>query len=106
MKLEELEHRANPVLDAEVCDMGSDDEFEDDAAEDLGVALDYLEQCLLMLENIHIKKGKIVKIPDGMLDLMEEVFQFLDQFEGMGTAELREKRLKESQPVGWKPCVG
>lgn len=106
MKLEELEHRANPVLDAEVCDAGADDEFEDDTAEDLGSALDYLEQCLLMMEDIQIKRGRIVKIPDGMLDLMEEVFQFLDQFEGMGTAELRQERLKDDKTQGWKPCLG
>ena len=80
MKVEELCDNTNEIVDGECCDPSEEEEFCDES--DFLSALDYLEQLLLVMEDIHVQNGRIVKIPTEMLDLMEEVAVFLDQFEG------------------------
>ncbi len=77
MTLEELNKQA-ACIDAEVCDAGQDDS---ELEEDLTDSLELLEQALVMFEDIVIKGGKIVRIPNGMMDLMEEVAEHLSQWD-------------------------
>ena len=76
MKLEQLK-------EAIICCEGevvSDDDGEMES--DLCEANDLLEQCLLMLEAIVVKGNRIITVPKGMADLMEEVAEHLDNFIG------------------------
>ena len=75
MKLEQLKEEII-CCEGEVVD--DDGEMESDLCE----ANDLLEQCLLMLEAIVIKGNRILRVPKGMMDLMEEVAEHLDQFVG------------------------
>lgn len=49
--------------------------------EDLTEALDLLEQALLMMEGMKVRRKRIVYIPQGMQELMEEMSELLDQYE-------------------------
>ena len=60
---------------------GAGDDEPSTIEEDLTEALDYMEQLLMMMESITVSHGKIQRIPKGMTDLMEEVSEFLDQWE-------------------------
>ena len=79
MKLEQLGEEEVSCCLGEVID---DDDDTGEMEQDLCESNDLLEQCLLMFEEITIKGDKIIKIPKGMIDLMEEVAEHLDQFQG------------------------
>jgi len=73
------------IVDGEFCDAG-DDEDGDDATIEAGlqISLHYLEALLVMMEKITVHKGRVVKIPRGMTELMEEASEFLEKWEGKG----------------------
>lgn len=87
MTLDELEQAKNcgGVVDGEICTAVEDDDDEDFPEQsmeaDLSDTLYYLEKCLLLMEAITIKQGRIQKIPEGMLETMEEASEWLDQWE-------------------------
>ena len=58
-----------------------DDDEPQSLEEDLTDALDLLEQALLMMENMKVHRKRIVYVPAGMQDLMEEMADLLDQYE-------------------------
>ena len=58
-----------------------EDEAEDSTLEeDLGEALDLLEQAVQMMEDIKIRGRRIMKIPEGINELLDECHDFLDQW--------------------------
>lgn len=86
MKLEQLCEEetmccAGEVLEEETSDK-SDSDDDGELEDDLCESNNLLEQCLLMFEELTICKKKIIKVPKGMMDLMEEVAEHLDQFIG------------------------
>ena len=92
MKLEQLERITRGTssqdtincIDGELCDPEKkDDEFDTDDTDtvDLTNALYLLERCIVMMEDVTIKNGRIQRIPEGMLELMEEASEFLDQWD-------------------------
>ena len=83
MKLEQLESEKPetkpPVLEGEV--LPGLEEFEDDETEvDLQQALVYIERLLLTMEDIIVHRGRIIRIPEGMHEVMEEVNEWLSQW--------------------------
>lgn len=78
MNLDEL-NTAEPETSCEVSD-DTDEDFEAELQTDLETALALLISCLEMMEDITLLKGRIIKHPKHMLDLMEEVSEFIDTF--------------------------
>lgn len=62
-----------------------EDDFEEDEADtvegDLSECLRLLNDSLIMMEKVKVKGGKIIRVPRHLGDLMEEVAEFLDQWE-------------------------
>ena len=79
MKLDQLISTA--AVDGVCCDDEDDDE-PTTLEEDLSEALDLLDQCQRFMEDIKIRRGRIVAIPESMQDLLEDVEEFMDQWQG------------------------
>lgn len=67
------------------------DEIDQDEA-DLAEALDIMNRVLQLMEDIviHPVAQRIIKVPPGMIDMMEELHGFLDQWDSATEAETSE----------------
>ena len=105
MKLEELE--IAQAVDGEICSDGFED-ADSDLEQDLQDALEFMERMLDIMEEIHVKAGRITKIPKGMTELMEESAEFLDQWDNSGSDDKDDNRVGVdafqlcSKCNGWK----
>ena len=82
MNLEQLSEEETECCTGEVLEEEPDDSDNGEMEDDLCESNSLLEQCLLMFEELTICRKKIIKVPKGMMDLMEEVAEHLDQFIG------------------------
>jgi len=90
MKLEQLiaEERCD-LKDDEFCTAGDDD---DSVEADLLTSLEFLEQCLMAMESILVRGKRITRLPKGFQELMEEVSDHLEQWQGYSPVDRAEKR--------------
>ena len=79
MTLDELNRLAD---DGNVCCGEVVEEEEEDTAleENLSEALDLLDQMVNMMEEIRVRGRRVMKIPEGMQELLEECHELLDQY--------------------------
>ena len=88
MTLDELGESEVTCCEGEVTEETSELE------EDLGEALDLLEQVLESMELICVKGGRVTRVPRGLFDLMQEVSEYLEQWGMGGEPEEEEEKPK------------
>ena len=81
MTLDELNRLADDgnVCCGEVVE-GEEEKEDTTLEEDLGEALDLLDQMLNMMEEIRVRGRRVMKIPEGMGELLDEAREFLEQW--------------------------
>lgn len=80
VKLEQL--KSAIVVEGESC--GDEEDKNQTLEGDLSEALDLLDQCLHFIEEIRVRRGRITGIPAEMQDLLTDLEEFMDQWQGYG----------------------